>query len=84
MSVVRALVQVRLGMYRKRKIYLEGMLTAESAKLTNQARFIVEIISKELVIGKHLPRVIPGLDMYMCNVNRLCVYTCTCMYMYIL
>ena len=39
-------------MYRKRKAYLEGMLTAESAKLDSQAHFIVEIIEKKLVIGK--------------------------------
>ena len=37
-------LQVRLNMYHKRKAYLEGMLTAESAKLDSQARFIVEII----------------------------------------
>lgn len=33
---------VRLGFYGKRKDYLEGVLQAESLKLTNQARFICE------------------------------------------
>ena len=47
-------LQVRLTMYRKRKAYLEGMLTAESAKLDSQARFIMEIIEKKLVIGKQI------------------------------
>lgn len=37
-------------MYQKRKEYLEGMLEAEAAKLTNQARFIVEKCSGELVV----------------------------------
>ncbi|CAI8023294.1 DNA topoisomerase 2-beta [Geodia barretti] len=44
-------VQVRLTMYRKRKAYLEGMMAAESAKLDSQARFIMEIIEKKLVIS---------------------------------
>lgn len=44
-------------MYRKRKAYLEGMLTAESTKLESQARFIVEIIEKKLVIGKNIVHV---------------------------
>ena len=39
-------------MYRKRKAYLEGMLAAESAKLSSQARFIMEIIERKLVISK--------------------------------
>ncbi|XP_046685574.1 DNA topoisomerase 2-alpha-like, partial [Homalodisca vitripennis] len=34
--------EVRLEYYEKRKAYLEGMLQAEAAKLSNQARFIVE------------------------------------------
>lgn len=50
-------LQVRLDMYRKRKAYLEGMLTAESTKLESQARFIVEIIEKKLVIGKNIVHV---------------------------
>lgn len=54
-------------MYRKRKAYLEGMLAAEAAKLASQARFVVEIIEKKLVIGKH--SIIIALS---------CVCTCTC------
>ena len=45
-------MQVRLKTYRRRKAYLEGMLAAESAKLESQARFIMEIIEKKLVISK--------------------------------
>ena len=48
---VLCLLQVRLDMYRKRKIYLEGMLSAESTKLDSQARFIVEKIDGTVVIG---------------------------------
>lgn len=50
--VVFVCMQVRLKTYRKRKAYLEGMLAAESAKLESQARFIMEIIEKKLVISK--------------------------------
>lgn len=37
-------------MYHKRKDYLEGILKAESAKLSNQARFILEKCDGTLVI----------------------------------
>ena len=50
-GVLLRVLQVRLDMYRKRKAYLEGMLAAESAKLDSQARFVMEIIEKKLVIG---------------------------------
>lgn len=38
--------------YVLRKDWLAGMLGAESAKLSNQARFILEKIQGTLVIGK--------------------------------
>ena len=50
--------QVRLDIYRKRKIYMEGMLAAESAKLDSQARFIVEKIEGKIVIGEYCSNVI--------------------------
>lgn len=37
-------------MYQKRKDYMEGMLEAEAKKLNNQARFITEKCSGELVV----------------------------------
>ena len=39
---MKTFFNVRLNLYQKRKDYLEGILQAESAKLTNQARFILE------------------------------------------
>jgi len=41
-----------LDIYRKRKEWLEGQLEAESAKLDNQARFIMEKIEGKVVIGE--------------------------------
>lgn len=38
MQIMREFYAVRLEFYAKRKAYLEGMLGAEAAKLTNQAR----------------------------------------------
>ena len=43
---------MRLEMYQKRKDYLEGMLKAESAKLTNQARFVLEKIEGKIKFGE--------------------------------
>ena len=43
--------RTRLDLYRKRKEYLESQLTAESLKLDNQARFILEKIEGKIVIG---------------------------------
>ena len=41
-------------MYHRRKDYLEGVLEAESNKLNNQARFIMEKIEGTVVIGEFL------------------------------
>ena len=45
---------MKLKVYIKRKEWLEGLLEAESRKLSNQARFILEKISGKLAIGKLL------------------------------
>jgi len=42
---------LRLKYYVKRKDYMEGMLSAESLKLANQARFICEKIDGRIAIG---------------------------------
>lgn len=41
---------MRLKMYQKRKDFLEGQLEAEASRLSNQARFILEKCSGELVV----------------------------------
>jgi DNA topoisomerase-2 len=41
-EILREFYTVRLEYYSKRKKYLEGMIGAEAARLSNQARFILE------------------------------------------
>ncbi|XP_020282371.1 DNA topoisomerase 2 isoform X2 [Pseudomyrmex gracilis] len=49
-QIMKGFYKVRLEMYHKRKDYLEGILQAEAAKLSNQARFILEKCDGTLVI----------------------------------
>ena len=51
MQILKEFYEVRLDLYQRRKDFLVGMLSAESAKLTNQARFIVEKIEGKIVLG---------------------------------
>lgn len=53
-DVLKAFFELRMKYYVLRKDWLVGMLGAESAKLTNQARFILEKIEGSLVIGEWL------------------------------
>ena len=53
-TILREFFDVRLHYYVKRKSFMEGELSAESLKLSNQARFILEKIEGKLVIGKNL------------------------------
>ena len=53
-QILREFFAVRLKLYVRRKEYLVGMLSAESAKLTNQARFIVEKIEGKITIGESI------------------------------
>lgn len=54
LDILRDFFELRMKYYRLRKDWLTGMLEAESSKLTNQARFILEKIQGTLVIGKQL------------------------------
>ncbi|XP_041374338.1 DNA topoisomerase 2-alpha-like isoform X2 [Gigantopelta aegis] len=49
-EILKEFYEVRLDMYKKRKAYLDGMLAAESLKLDNIARFILEKIEGTIVI----------------------------------
>lgn len=49
-QILKVFFKVRLETYHKRKDYLEGILKAESAKLSNQARFILEKCDGTLVV----------------------------------
>lgn len=51
-DILREFFDVRLDYYNRRKQYLEGMLTAESLKLDNIARFIMEKIEGKITIGE--------------------------------
>ena len=50
-EVMTEFYEVRLDLYRKRKEFLEGQLAAESLRLSEQARFIMEKIEGKVVIG---------------------------------
>jgi len=52
LDVLKEFFELRLERYAIRKAWLEGMLTAESTKLNSQARFILEKIEGQIVIGK--------------------------------
>lgn len=49
-QILKGFYKVRLDTYHKRKDYLEGALQAEAAKLSNQARFILEKCEGTLVV----------------------------------
>ena len=51
MDILKEFFKLRIKYYGLRKEWLLGMLGAESAKLSNQARFILEKIQGTLVIG---------------------------------
>ncbi|XP_014482998.1 PREDICTED: DNA topoisomerase 2 isoform X2 [Dinoponera quadriceps] len=50
MQIMKVFFKVRMDTYHKRKDYMEGVLQAEAAKLSNQARFILEKCDGTLVI----------------------------------
>lgn len=50
MVILQEFYTLRLKMYQKRKEFLEGMLEAEAAMLSNKARFIMEKCSGELTV----------------------------------
>lgn len=49
-DILREFYELRVEYYAKRKEYLEGMLTAEADKLSDQARFIMEKCNGTLVV----------------------------------
>lgn len=50
MIILQEFYTLRLKMYQKRKEFLEGILEAEAAMLSNKARFIMEKCSGELTV----------------------------------
>jgi len=49
-EILREFYALRLKLYQKRKAYMEGVLGAEAAKLSNQARFILEKCDNTLTV----------------------------------
>lgn len=54
LDILKDFFELRMKYYVLRKDWLTGMLDAESSKLNNQARFILEKIQGTVVIGKGL------------------------------
>lgn len=54
-DILKEFFDLRLSYYGLRKEWLVGMLGAESTKLNNQARFILEKIQGKITIGKMQP-----------------------------
>ena len=54
-EILKDFFELRMKYYVLRKDWLLGMLGAEAARLTNQARFILEKIEGKLVIGECPP-----------------------------
>ena len=51
-EILKDFFDIRLKKYQERKDFVEGMLEAECSKLENQARFILEKIDGQVVLGK--------------------------------
>ena len=56
MEILREFYDVRLDTYCKRKDWLVSKLEAEVARLSNQARFIMEKIEGKLVLGESVAK----------------------------
>ena len=52
-DILKEFFELRLHYYRLRKDWLMGSLGAEAAKLSNQARFVLEKIEGKISIGKN-------------------------------
>lgn len=52
-DILKEFFELRLHYYKLRKDWLAGMLGAESAKLSNQARFVLEKIEGKISIGDY-------------------------------
>ena len=50
-DILKEFFDLRLQYYKLRKDWLVGILGAESAKLSNQARFVLEKIEGKISIG---------------------------------
>ncbi|RMX40987.1 hypothetical protein pdam_00011595 [Pocillopora damicornis] len=56
LDILKEFFELRLEKYAVRKAWLDGMLTAESTKLSSQARFILEKIEGQIIIENRTKR----------------------------
>lgn len=61
-DILKEFFELRLQYYKLRKDWLLGSLGAEAAKLSNQARFVLEKIEGKVTIGKKRVFINPQLD----------------------
>lgn len=54
-DILKEFFELRLHYYKLRKDWLVGSLGAEAAKLSNQARFVLEKIEGKIAIGQEAP-----------------------------
>lgn len=73
-DILREFFDVRLDYYGRRKQYLEGMLGAESLKLDNIARFILEKIEGKVVIGESVA--LFEMDSFLGGIFLICMSYC--------
>lgn len=55
-EILKEFYELRLHYYKLRKDWLVGSLGAEAAKLSNQARFVLEKIEGKISIGENVPK----------------------------
>lgn len=55
-DILKEFFELRLHYYKLRKDWLQGSLGAEAAKLSNQARFVLEKIEGKISIGERRPK----------------------------
>lgn len=55
-DILKEFFDLRLHYYKLRKDWLVGSLGAEAAKLSNQARFVLEKIEGKVTIGKYVEK----------------------------
>lgn len=53
-DILREFFELRLHYYKLRKDWLVGSLGADAAKMSNQARFVLEKIEGKISIGKNV------------------------------
>lgn len=71
-DILKEFFELRLHYYKLRKDWLVGSLGAEAAKLSNQARFVLEKIEGKISIGQEAEaQELAGLQPFLANLLLL-------------